>query len=150
MDSHEANAPVWTPHEPSATSAAQAGTGEAVVEEDVVVIESREAGYADGEDQPDVAGTGATVAGVQQWSEIKAMFVDDPGESVRLASGLVERAIEDLVASLRQRQESLSSWESGNASDTEGLRSVLRSYQNLFDQLDTVSGQFASGRERVA
>src|SRR5690348_12302301 len=71
--------------------------------------------------------TGAA-ADSQHWSEIKAMFVDDPGESVKLASGLVERAIEDLVTSLRDRQNSLASWESGDDSDTEGLRNVLRSY----------------------
>jgi hypothetical protein len=178
MDTHGSDAPVWTPHEPSATSAAdeadttEAGRGESdVVEEDVVVIESHETGYHDGEpgmpdvapavaaarpadelamaDAPAVPDVPAVARDAQQWSEIKAMFVDDPGESVKLASGLVEQAIENLVSSLRQRQESLSSWESGNASDTEGLRNVLRSYRSLFDQLDGISNQVGSGHQRV-
>jgi hypothetical protein len=185
MDTHRGDAPVWTPHEPSATSAAdeadptEAGPGESdVVEEDVVVIESHETGYQDGDagyndgdpgmpdvapavaaarpadelamaDTPAVPDAAAVAPDAQQWSEIKAMFVDDPGESVKLASGLVEQAIENLVSSLRQRQESLSSWESGDASDTEGLRNVLRSYRSLFDQLDGMSSQVGSGHQRV-
>ena len=84
-----------------------------------------------------------------RWREIKAMFVDDPGESVKVASGLVEQAIEDLVTSLRQRQESLVPWESGDAADTEGLRKVLRSYRSLFEQLEGMSGQVRSGQDRM-
>ncbi len=78
------------------------------------------------------------------------MFVDDPGESVKLASGLVERAMENLMASLRQRQESLGSWESGDATGTEELRNALRGYRSLFDELDGLSGQLGSGRDRVS
>ena len=161
MDTHETDAPVWSPQEPPGAHDEEAGA----LEEDVVVIESHETGYADSEpDQPEVApavadaradaraderadalaATDVPAADARQWSEIKAMFVDDPGESVKLASGLVEQAIENLVSSLRQRQESLSSWESGDAPDTEGLRNVLRSYRSLFDQLDGMSGQFTS------
>jgi hypothetical protein len=84
-----------------------------------------------------------------RWREIKAMFVDEPGESVKLASGLVEQAIEDLVTLLRQRQDSLASWESADAADTEGLRKVLRSYRSLFEQLEGMSGQFRSGQDRM-
>ena len=192
MDTHETDAPVWSPQEPPAAEDEAGGA----LEEDVVVIESHETGYADGEpDQPDVApavaearageppaadtrageppvsdppavtdeppvaaasavadapaATEISAADARQWSDIKAMFVDDPGESVKLASGLVEQAIENLVSSLRQRQESLSSWESGDASDTEGLRNVLRSYRSLFDQLDGMSSQVGSGHQRV-
>jgi hypothetical protein len=96
------------------------------------------------------ASAGGPTAESQSWSEIKAMFVDDPGESVKLASGLVERAIEDLVNSLRERQGSLSSWESGDGCDTEGLRIVLRSYRSLFEQLEGMSGQFGSEQARAA
>jgi hypothetical protein len=176
MDTHETDASVWSPEEPADAHDEESGA----LEEDVVVIESHDTGYADSEpDQPEVAPAVAearadtppvadtpaeadtpAVAGApaasdiaaadaRQWSDIKAMFVDDPGESVKLASGLVEQAIENLVSSLRQRQDSLSSWESGDASDTEGLRNVLRSYRNLFDQLDGMSGQFSSAQERV-
>lgn len=146
MDAHETATPVWTPGKPSATASN-------AVDEEVVVVESHVTGLADSEaGQPEAApaaadapaDTGLHAAPAREWSEIKAMFVDDPGESVRVASDLVGRAIENLVSSLRQRQESLSSLESGDASDTEALRNVLRSYQNLFDQLDAMSGQFAA------
>jgi len=113
---------------PSAASAAEAaGAADAMTADTATTASTTDA---------------ATGADAQRWSEIKAMFVDDPGESVRLASGLVERAIENLTTSLRQRQESLASWEQGDAADTEGLRNVLRSYRSLFEQLEGMSGQF--------
>jgi hypothetical protein len=90
-----------------------------------------------------------TTGEAMRWREIKAMFVDDPGESVKVASGLVEQAIEDLVTSLRQRQDSLATWDSGDAADTEGLRKVLRSYRSLFEQLEGMSGQVRSGQDRM-
>jgi ribosome-binding protein aMBF1 (putative translation factor) len=90
-----------------------------------------------------------TTGEAMRWREIKAMFVDDPGESVKVASGLVEQAIEDLVTSLRQRRDSLAPWESGDAADTESLRNVLRSYRSLFEQLEGMSGQVRSGQDRV-
>ena len=93
---------------------------------------------------------GGTTVGSRSWSEIKAMFVDDPGESVKLASGLVDRAINDLVTSLRERQDSLASWEDGDGLDTEGLRNVLRSYRSLFEQLEGMSGQFGSGKAKAS
>ena len=89
---------------------------------------------------------GGTTLGSPSWSEIKAMFVDDPAKSVKLASGLVDRAINDLVTSLRERQDSLASSEDGDGSDTEGLRNVLRSYRSLFEQLEGMSGEFGSGK----
>ena len=90
-----------------------------------------------------------TTGEAMRWREIKAMFVDDPGESVKVASGLVEQAIEDLVTSLRQRQDSLAPWDSGDAADTEGLRKVLRSYRSLFEQLEGMSGQVRSDQDRM-
>jgi len=79
-----------------------------------------------------------------EWSEIKALFVDDPGTSVQRASGLVERAVEGFMTSLRQRQDSLGSWQEGDATGTEELRKALRGYRSLFDQLEQMSGQFPS------
>jgi hypothetical protein len=78
------------------------------------------------------------------------MFVDDPAKSVKLASGLVDRAINDLVTSLRERQDSLATWEDGDGSDTEGLRNVLRSYRSLFEQLEGMSGEFGSGKTKTS
>jgi hypothetical protein len=89
-----------------------------------------------------------------QWSEIKAMFVDDPGESVKRASGMVERAMEHLMSSVRERQESLASWQAHDATGTEELRTeelrnALRGYQSLFDQLDGMSDRFRAEPDRV-
>jgi hypothetical protein len=93
--------------------------------------------------------TGAPGADAGQWSEIKAMFVDDPGASVKRASGMVERAMENLMISLRDRQESLASWQANDATGTEELRNALRGYQSLFDQLDGMSDRFRTGPDRV-
>ncbi|HEX9065376.1 MAG TPA: hypothetical protein VF843_09715 [Streptosporangiaceae bacterium] len=81
-----------------------------------------------------------------EWSEIKALFVDDPGASVRRASDLVERAVDGFMTSLRQRQQTIgSSWQEGDAAGTEELRKALRGYRGLFDQLEELSGQFPAG-----
>jgi hypothetical protein len=97
-----------------------------------------------------MAATGLPGADAGQWSEIKAMFVDDPGESVKRASGMVERAVDNLMTSLRQQQESLDSWHANDAASTEALRNALRGYQSLFDQLDGMSDRFGAGRDRVS
>ena len=93
--------------------------------------------------------TGGPRADAGQWSEIKAMFVDDPGESVKRASGMVERAMENLMISLRDRQESLASWQENDATGTEELRNALRGYQSLFDQLDGMSDRFRTAPDRM-
>jgi hypothetical protein len=79
-----------------------------------------------------------------EWSEIKALFVDDPGASVRRASSLVEHAVDGFMESLRQRQDALSSWREGDATGTEDLRVALRGYRGLFDELERMSGQFSA------
>jgi hypothetical protein len=136
-----------------------------VIEEDVIVIATQEAagygdpqspadplGAADPQAGPALGGTpGGQGVGAGQWSEIKAMFVDDPSGSVQAASGLVEKAIESLMASVRQRQDSLaSSWRAGDAAGTEELRIALRGYRGLFDELDQIARQFPASQDRVA
>ncbi len=115
----------------------------AVIDEDVIVIATQEAaGYAG---PPASNGMGA-----EQWREVKAMFVDDPSGSVRAASGLVEKAVEELMASVRERQESLaSSWQAGDAAGTEELRNALRGYRGLFDELDQMSRQLPARQDRI-
>lgn len=140
--------------------------GAGVFEEDVIVVATQESAGYEGTDTADpaaaegAAAEGAASAraasaadplgngGAEQWSEIKAMFVDDPGASVRRASGLVEEAIEGLTATLRQRQDSLASWHAGDAAGTEELRTALRGYRDMFDQLEQMSGHFG-GTARV-
>jgi hypothetical protein len=87
------------------------------------------------------AGTGGSAA---EWSEIKALFVDDPGASVQRASALVEVAVDGFMASLRQRQNALGSWQEGDAAGTEDLRVALRGYRGLFDELERMSDQFST------
>ena len=101
----------------------------------------------------DLGGTPAGPGnGAEQWSEIKALFVDDPSGSVKAACGLVEKAIEGLMASVRQRQDSLlaSIWQAGDAAGTEELRNALRSYRGMFDVVDQISRQFPVGQDRAA
>jgi len=120
---------------------------EALVESDVVVRETQERPDLPGSEGRD-AGSGAAAGGAGQWSEIKAMFVDDPRASVNLASGLVDQAIEDLAAAVRKRHDRLSSsWQNaGDATDTEQLRRAFQGYRDLFEQLDQMSGQFGAER----
>ena len=70
--------------------------------------------------------------GDRRWREIQAMFVDDPRDSVQRASDLIDTAIEEFLAAVRQRQAALaSSWQNRDA-DTEALRSALKDYRGLW------------------
>ncbi len=129
-----------------------------VVEDDVVVLETEEpagypasAGVAASPGATTSATSGATTSAPEQWSEIKAGFVDDPSAAVKLAAGQVERAIGGLMTSVRQRQDSLfPSRQGGDATDTEELRKALQGYRGLFEQLDQMTRQFAVDQGRVA
>ena len=71
----------------------------------------------------------------QRWSGILVAFVDDPRGSVKMAADAVDFAIEELVTSVRARQQALAaSWQSGEA-DTEQLRSALREYRRFGAQV---------------
>jgi hypothetical protein len=67
----------------------------------------------------------------RRWSELQALFVDDPRASVERAARLVNDEIEALVQAARQQQESLSTWRDTDA-DTEALRNALRSYRTFW------------------
>jgi hypothetical protein len=140
------------PAEPASDSAVpESAVAASEVPESVAAgLASEDAAAATTADTAAAPAAGGTTLGSQGWSEIKAMFVDDPGESVKLASRLVERAINDLVTSLNERQDSLASWEDGDGSDTEGLRNVLRSYRSLFEQIEGMSGQFGFGKANAS
>ncbi len=75
----------------------------------------------------------------RRWSEILAMFVDDPRASVKLAAGLLDQAVEDLVTTVRQRQASLASaWQDSDAG-TEALRGALRDYRAFWAVLQSMA-----------
>ena len=87
------------------------------------------------EDAASPAETGPSVKAVtwNQWSDILAMFVDDPRGSVAEASVMVDEAVEALIASARERQASLAtSWQAADA-DTEQLRVALQEYRMFWD-----------------
>jgi hypothetical protein len=68
----------------------------------------------------------------RSWREIQGMFVDDPRDSVQRASDLIDTAIEEFLAAIRQQQAALaSSWQNRDA-DTEVLRVALKDYRALW------------------
>jgi len=87
----------------------------------------------------------------QRWSEILVAFVDDPRGSVKMAADAVDSAVEEIVTSIRARQQALaSSWQDSSA-DTEQLRTALREYRKFGAQLRRMSpaepaGQGTAGR----
>ncbi len=71
-----------------------------------------------------------------RWSEVKAVFVDDPSDAVRQASDLSGEAVEELTAKLGQLRQDLDGhWGDGQDSDTERLRVALRGYGTLIEHL---------------
>jgi hypothetical protein len=102
--------------------ASRASKPRADAADDVVVIGDPVASEAAAAPAPPAAAAG-------QWNEIQAMFVDEPRRSVELAAGLADKAIEDLVASFRQREAALTSaWQDSDAG-TETLRNALKDYR---------------------
>lgn len=66
-------------------------------------------------------------------------FVDNPRGSVKMAADAVDSAIEEIVASVRARQQALaSSWQSSET-DTEQLRIALREYRRFGAQVRQMS-----------
>ena len=89
--------------------------------------------------EPGPAHGADSVSAAGRWTEIQAMFVDDPRASVELAADLVDDSIEAFVASARQLQGSLrSTWGSSDA-DTEQLRKALQRYRAFWRHLHNIS-----------
>jgi hypothetical protein len=73
----------------------------------------------------------------EPWNEVRAMFVDDPRASVAHAAVLVDNRVEALIASVRDRQQSLQlAWQADDAG-TEELRLTLQSYRTFWNGLDS-------------
>jgi hypothetical protein len=78
---------------------------------------------------PESPAASATASLSTRWHEIQAMFVDDPRSAVELAAGLVDDSIQTLVASVKEKQDSLlAAWQCENAG-TEELRVALQQYR---------------------
>ena len=71
----------------------------------------------------------------QRWSQIQAMFVDDPRESVTQAAGMIDEAIEALIAAARERQTELAASWQGRDAGTEELRTALRAYRAFWNNV---------------
>ncbi|MER7500312.1 hypothetical protein AB0L05_35445 [Nonomuraea pusilla] len=77
-----------------------------------------------------------------RWREVQSSFVDDPGEAVRRADGLVGEVVDAITNALSSRRSALRErWEgSGGARDTEQLRLALREYRTVLERLLDLSG----------
>ncbi len=65
--------------------------------------------------------------------------MDDPRGAVTMAADAVDTAIEELVTSVRARQQDLAySWQ-GNETDTERLRTALRGYRTFWHQVQQMT-----------
>jgi hypothetical protein len=72
----------------------------------------------------------------RRWPEIKAIFVDDPKQSVRQADALVNEVTQLLMRRLNEERSRLEAdWNGRGESSTEDLRLALHRYQLLFDRL---------------
>ncbi|MEQ4716046.1 hypothetical protein [Nonomuraea sp. B19D2] len=78
-----------------------------------------------------------------RWRDLQASFVDDPGEAVRRADGLVGEVVEALTSSLTSRTDGLRDrWKDAKdaeSADTEQLRLALRDYRSVLESLLTLS-----------
>ena len=74
-----------------------------------------------------------------RWTDVQALFVDEPRRAVEEADALVAEAITVLAgvfADERQRLEG--QWSGGGDASTEDLRQALRRYRSFFDRLLSV------------
>lgn len=81
-----------------------------------------------------------------RWRDVQASFVDDPGEAVQRADGLVEEIVEALTSSLTTRTSELRErWKGADGGDTEQLRLALREYRGVLERLLALTGQGTTG-----
>ena len=70
------------------------------------------------------------------WNQIQAMFVDDPDASIKRAAGLVDDRVEELIQSVRARQQSMQSAWQAKYAGTEELRVALQHYRTFWNSLE--------------
>lgn len=73
------------------------------------------------------------------WNEILAMFVDDPHASIERAAGLMDDRVEELIQSVRARQQSMQSAWQAEYAGTEELRVALQHYRTFWNSLEDLS-----------
>jgi hypothetical protein len=77
----------------------------------------------------------------RRWSDILAMFVDDPRASTERAAGLVDDRVEELIQAFRERLQSLQSAWQANHAGTEELRVAIRHYRAFWNSLEDLPPQ---------
>ncbi|MEU6711033.1 hypothetical protein ABZ897_06075 [Nonomuraea sp. NPDC046802] len=81
-----------------------------------------------------------------RWRELQTSFVDDPGEAVQRADGLVGEVVESLTSSLNSRTNALRErWKDPETADTEQLRLALRDYRGVLERLLALSNAHPQG-----
>lgn len=97
---------------------------------------------ASGPDQPAPAGQDDEQSG-PRWSEIQALFVDDPRGSVERALDATHGGLMTVISVLRLQQGSIPAAETGShdaaGGDTERLRVALRSCRTFWQDLAELS-----------
>jgi hypothetical protein len=93
------------------------------------------AGSATDSGTPADAGPSVHTVASQRWSQIQAMFVDDPRGSVTQAAGMVDEAIEAFIAAARERQARLASLWTGRDAGTEELRTAFQDYRAFWSSV---------------
>ena len=88
-----------------------------------------------GSGTPADAGPSVNAVASQRWNQIQATFVDDPLDSVTQAAGMVDEAIEALIAAARKRQAWLASSWQGPEAGTEELRIALQGYHVFWSSI---------------
>jgi hypothetical protein len=77
-----------------------------------------------------------------RWRDLQASFVDDPGEAVQRADGLVGEVVDSLTSALNNRTGALRDrWKDAGGGDTEQLRLALREYRTVLERLLALSSQ---------
>ncbi|GAA4921465.1 hypothetical protein HD597_006298 [Nonomuraea thailandensis] len=78
-----------------------------------------------------------------RWRDLQSSFVDDPGQAVQRADGLVNEVVESLTSTLSNRTNALRDrWkETGSTADTEQLRLALRDYRTVLERLLALSSK---------
>jgi hypothetical protein len=71
-----------------------------------------------------------------RWSEIQAMFVDEPRQAVNQADSLVSEVVDAVTSGFATRKAGLEQrWGGGGEAATEDLRQALQAYRAFFQRL---------------
>jgi hypothetical protein len=70
-----------------------------------------------------------------RWRDIQMMFIDDPRSSAEMAASLVDDSVQELVALVREQQDSLLAAWHDQDTGTEELRTAVQHYRTFGTRL---------------